>query len=200
MMEFSPFPKVPRYSREIVVTEKIDGTNAGIQIVQHGYSDSPPNGYTALVVEKGLYYALYAQSRKRIITPASDNYGFAAWVAENAPELVRLDHGVHFGEWWGHGIQRGYGMPQGVRKFSLFNTSRWSDNALRPACCDVVPVLYQGDHLQEWINGSMTILQAQGSRAAPGFMNPEGIMIYHTASGQLFKKTYEGDERGKEAA
>jgi hypothetical protein len=28
-------------------------------------------------------------------------------------------------------------------------------------------------------------------------MNPEGVVIYHTASGQLFKKTIENDEKPK---
>lgn len=27
-----------------------------------------------------------------------------------------------------------------------------------------------------------------------GFMDPEGIVIYHTGSGTLYKKTFENDE------
>ena len=30
-------------------------------------------------------------------------------------------------------------------------------------------------------------LLATGSEAAPGYMNPEGIIAYHTASGQVYK-------------
>jgi len=36
-----------------------------------------------------------------------------------------------------------------------------------------------------------------GSIAAPGFMQPEGIVIYHTSGNVLFKKTFENDEVGK---
>ena len=36
MTEFQPFPKIPRLSREIVITEKIDGTNAQILITDDG--------------------------------------------------------------------------------------------------------------------------------------------------------------------
>ena len=43
----------------------------------------------------------------------------------------------------------------------------------------------------------LSTLKYDGSHAAPGFMNPEGIMIYHTAANQYFKKTFEGDEKGK---
>lgn len=32
MLDFSPFPKVGRLSRDITITEKIDGTNASIYI------------------------------------------------------------------------------------------------------------------------------------------------------------------------
>jgi hypothetical protein len=40
-------------------------------------------------------------------------------------------------------------------------------------------------------------LQAYGSIAAPGFMQPEGVVIYHHAANQLFKKTIIGDEKPK---
>jgi hypothetical protein len=43
-MDFVGFPKVPRLSREVVVTEKIDGTNASVLIernLEHAI-DSPP--------------------------------------------------------------------------------------------------------------------------------------------------------------
>lgn len=36
-----------------------------------------------------------------------------------------------------------------------------------------------------------------GSEAAPGFMHPEGVVIFHSQSGALFKKTFENDEAGK---
>ena len=35
-MEFEGFPKIARLSREIVVTEKIDGTNARVCITEDG--------------------------------------------------------------------------------------------------------------------------------------------------------------------
>lgn len=34
--EFMQFPKMARYSREVIVTEKIDGTNAQICITEDG--------------------------------------------------------------------------------------------------------------------------------------------------------------------
>jgi hypothetical protein len=44
----------------------------------------------------------------------------------------------------------------------------------------------------------LNFLKEVGSMAAHGFMNPEGIIIYHIAGGYYFKKTIENDEKGKE--
>jgi hypothetical protein len=40
-------------------------------------------------------------------------------------------------------------------------------------------------------------LKDNGSKASPGFMKPEGVIIFHTANGYLFKKTIEKDEYHK---
>jgi hypothetical protein len=40
----------------------------------------------------------------------------------------------------------------------------------------------------------MATMKEQGSRAAPGFANPEGVVIYHEAARIMFKKTFEKDE------
>lgn len=171
--EFRGFPKVSRFSRAVVITEKIDGTNASVMINDRGDG-------------------LIAGSRTRWITPAMDNHGFAKWVQANRDELLTLGPGTHFGEWWGSGIQRGYGLKE--KKFSLFNVAKW--RGVQPKCCDVVPVLWEGsmDDIGEGISASMDILRKYGSFAAPCFMRPEGIVIYHTAGGVLFKKTLEKDE------
>jgi hypothetical protein len=173
MTEFVTFNKIARLSREIVITEKIDGTNASIYIGEDG--------------------EFLTGSRNRWITPESDNAGFARWAAEHKESLLELGVGRHFGEWWGQGIQRNYGLKE--KRFSLFNVSKWSD--VRPACCGVVPVLYRGIFDTQVIQDVLDDLAEHGSYAAPGFMNPEGIVIFHTASGVLFKKTIKNDETPK---
>jgi hypothetical protein len=179
--EFQPFPKIPRLNRQCVFTEKIDGTNASIWI--------SPDG------------EVRAASRNRFITTEDDNYSFAAWVKAHDAELVAgLGPGTHFGEWWGCGINRGYGLFE--RRFALFNVDRWRDNAAahgfgtnRPACCGVVPLLGYGN-LSDAYN-MVEALRASGSVAVPGFMRPEGVVVFHTASQRLFKVTLDGDEKPK---
>lgn len=177
MNDFVDFPKMPRLSREIVVTEKIDGTNAQVWI-----SDDLSE--------------IRAGSRTRWITPEDDNFGFAAWVRDMADDLRNLGPGRHFGEWWGSGIQRRYGLTE--RRFSLFNVSRWAES--RPSCCHVVPTLYRGDFDTRAIEETLETLRLDGSQAAPGFMNPEGIVVFHTAGNFGFKKTIEKDEQPKSLA
>jgi hypothetical protein len=41
------------------------------------------------------------------------------------------------------------------------------------------------------------MLRLDGSYAAPGYMKPEGIVVYHTAAKQMFKVTIENDEQPK---
>lgn len=174
--DFIPFPKMARLSREIIVTEKIDGTNSQIFIGDNG--------------------EFLTGSRNRWITPADDNYGFSKWAHEHKDELMQLGPGRHFGEWWGQGIQRNYAQTR--KRFSLFNVSRWADE--RPACCDVVPVLYRGEFMQSAWAAPLALLRKEGSVAAPGFMNPEGVIVFHVAANIGFKKTLDRDDIPKSMA
>jgi hypothetical protein len=188
MTDFLEFPKMARWSRNIVVTEKIDGTNACVYIGEDG--------------------EFLTASRNRWITPADDNFGFARWAHERRDELMALGTGRHYGEWWGAGIGRRYGLTE--KRFSLFNAGRWHDasavdeeragKTLAPACCHVVPVLIEGPNDQRAIEAVLSLLREKGSVAAPGFMTPEGIVIYHCASRTLYKKTLEKDELPKALA
>lgn len=195
MAEFCGFPKIARLSREMIVTEKIDGTNG--QIFINGDLDDP--------------YDFLVGSRTRWITPDCDNHGFARWAYDHKQELLGLGPGRHFGEWWGAGINRGYGLPKGEKRFSLFNTVRWcchdeepqrietGDPRIEkyqqrlPACCHLVPVLWSGRFDTDEVEFCLHTIREEGSKAAPGFMNPEGIVVYHVAGNVAFKKTLGND-------
>jgi hypothetical protein len=189
MRDFIGFPKIPRLSRQCVITEKIDGTNGVIYVeALEGY---PSDDLFCVYQTDGL--AMWVGSRTRWITPEQDNFGFAKWALHYAEALMTgLGVGTHHGEWWGQGIQRGYGLKE--KRFSLFNTAKWSDDAVRPSCCHVVPVLYQGLFDTNMVWAALTNLEARGSMAAPGFMNPEGVVVYHRAGNLMFKKTIKNDD------
>lgn len=178
MTDFQPFPKMARYSREVIVTEKIDGTNASIFIGEDG--------------------EFLTGSRTRWVIPGDDNFGFSKWAHENKDELMQLGPGTHFGEWWGQGIQRKYDMEE--RRFSLFNVSRWSEE--RQLCCYVVPTLWRGNFDDFNASDIINQLASHGSYAATGFMDPEGIVIYHLAAGIGFKRLIhkDGEPKGAQKA
>ena len=226
MNTFTEFPKMARFSRECIITEKIDGTNASVYIVRSTESNrASPHRAVAIAPTEDFgtsreFYHIYAGSRTRWITPEDDNFGFAKWVQDNAVALIKLGEGRHFGEWWGSGIQRGYGLKNGEKRFSLFNTSRWhlqgetpkriatADPRLEklqeelPGCCSLVPVIAQGsfDRITFGVERSLNVLREHGSYAAPGFMKPEGVVVFHVAGNVSFKKTIDKDEFPKSIA
>ena len=182
-LTFEEFPKIPRLKRECIITEKIDGTNAQVAFNEAG--------------------DILCGSRRRVITPDNDNFGFARWAYEHQRELYDvLGPGRHFGEWWGAGIQRRYSLDH--KRFSLFNTARWMNDDIEKLKAidglDVVPVLYAGRFDSGSIEHVMDDLRGRSVAAANlgvDFDNPEGIIVYQSAARQLYKYTYEHDERGK---
>lgn len=180
---FEGFPSLHRYSKEkVVITEKIDGTNAQVFI----NDDST---------------VIRAGSRNRWITPQDDNFGFARYVDEHRDWMLKyLGPGRHFGEWYGNGIQRGYGLKE--KRFALFNAGRWTTqfDGMRAAGLEIIPqietvpvikIVNAGDHNPY---DSLRELKTTGSLAVPGFMDPEGIVCYHTLSKVSYKTTFEGDK------
>ena len=208
---FEPFPKLYRLNRDVVITEKLDGTNAQIYIVdpetREGCHYEDIVQTTPISIINDL--RIYAGSRTRLVSPGktSDNFGFASWVKEHSKELVELGEGRHYGEWYGNGIQRGYNLNH--KRFALFNTSMWRSNLERgngilsegqkwaPNCCDVVPIIYQGPMDTYWTDRSMSNLKTFGSYAVEGYDNPEGIVVYHTASRTAFKQTFDDKHKGQ---
>lgn len=193
--EFKEFPKMARLRRECLISEKIDGTNACLCLTEDGQ--------------------FLTGSRTRWITPTDDNHGFSKWAHTHKDELLTLGPGTHFGEWWGSGIQKSYGLKNGEKRWSLFNAARWCPNDREPrriitadpriekyqqrvpACCHVVPILFQGIFDSERVQESLDYLQEHGSLASPGFMRPEGVVCYHVAAGVGFKTTLDKDEEWK---
>lgn len=92
--------------------------------------------------------------------------------------------------------------------FALLNTHRWEHistlaywNARRAegkianleGILTVVPVLYFGPFCTATIDAELQSLGAEGSRAVPGFMDPEGVVVWDRETGSSWKKTLGGD-------
>lgn len=203
---FQEFEKIARLNREVIVTEKIDGTNGQVHI-RPADGSVLVHGYDCQVSIDGVPHYIRAGSRNRWVAHVGgdDNNGFGRWVYQNAHELAGLGVGAHFGEWWGAGIQRRYGCKE--KHWSLFNVGRWlsplssvplaTKQQLAPMCCSVVPILSSGIGLHDAVDKALELLREHGSMAAPGFRAPEGIVAFHTAARTLFKVTLERDSEPK---
>ena len=228
MPDFTYYPKTPRLSSGYIITEKLDGSHAAVVIEEYPWTSAQPLTGPELVAQVDTFptgrFNLYAQSRNRFVTPQSDNFGFAAWVRERAEELVEIPGpGRHFGEWWGHGIQRGYGLPRGERHFSLFNVTRHNPLgsmadleayfAAPPAGREplfpdlpelsTVPVISAADNdrslraMSHMVDRALARLSLAGSLAAE-FARPEGIVLFHSRSNQVFKAFCDDAEKAAE--
>lgn len=218
MIKFEAFPKIPRlYKHGIVVTEKIDGTNGQILIVdvtgspldtveeEGGILVKPDEANADLGVTD---LALFVGSRNRTLTDKSDNFGFWHWVEANAQDLSALGVGRHYGEWWGRGIQRGYNKE--ARYFSLFNTGRWYDSTMANASTDgadaiprvdglaVVPVLYRGRWFglaSDPVADAMRRLEYSGSTLDVN-SDAEGVVVFHEGANAYFKAPFKEEHKG----
>lgn len=203
------WPKTPRLNRGMLVTEKIDGTNCAVIIkpLPEDLLDVVAMAEYGQIVdlgERGVEesYVVTAQNRERLLQPGpADSFDFAKWVWRHAEDLaLALGPGYHYGEWWGGGIQRKYGLNKADKRFALFDVKRYSE--IDFASYDLpnvatVPVLGTGPFDTTTVNIHVALLREGGSVAVPGYMKPEGVIVLHEASGQYFKVTCERDEEPK---
>jgi hypothetical protein len=164
--EFKSFGKIPRDNPfNVTITEKIDGTNA------------------CIIVVGGEIVGV--QSRKRLITPEADNFGFAKWVETNTEELRKLGDGYHYGEWAGPGIQKNHhDLPE--KTLLLFNVHRWRDGRQeRPDCCGVVDVLFEGVLSSDSVEQCLEDLKAKETDK----YRPEGVVVYYHTFRKYTKHT-----------
>ena len=91
------------------------------------------------------------------------------------------------------------------KRFSLFNTTVWGPIIKAreiaglpiPLGLGVVPVMYEGKFLTREVEDQIFRLRTFGSLCAPGFMDPEGVVVYHDAAKAFFKVTVKDDEKPK---
>jgi hypothetical protein len=230
ILKASAYPKfksIPRLHRRVVLTEKVDGTNGlidvtrlpdAVPLMDPQYLEGTTGVGVTLFNETDNRYERFivrAGSRNRWLSPDNDNFGFARWVWDNAISLAGLGEGKHYGEWFGQGIQSGYGLTD--KRFALFNVNRWYDArdsrigedfhqtfpkaVPAPPEVTVVPVVsvIDGKHLNYAVDDALHTLESEGSIIAPGFKNPEGVVVFHEAAGVLFKATIKNDESPKSA-
>lgn len=204
MDSFRAWGSTPRLNRTIRISEKIDGSNAAVCIDTEAPSSLDFDQYTWVNVEEPegtVTYYVWAQSRSKVISPGkqTDNYGFAAYVHNNAHLLAEyLGAGRWFGEWAGLGIQKAY--PTATEKtFWLFPQDHLPDAAFENdgPLYSFAPILYEGPYDHGYpIDEVLTELHQSDSIAYPG-CDAEGIIVEWLQARLKFKITLVGDEQPK---
>ena len=187
-MTYPAFKKIPRLERlRWSITEKIDGTNGLVYIVDKE-TFNPDDVLLAQLNScwENTAWVVCAGSRSRWLnsTSAGDNYGFCKWVAANADQLISLlGPGYHYGEWWGQGIQRRYGQEE--KRFTLFDPFRYEHlpQAGEPDAGGCIisraPLLARGTGTEVFELALTSAIERlrRFSVAAPDFLGPEGVVV-----------------------
>lgn len=177
IVEFRSFTDIERIYSQVTITEKLHGSNAQI-----------------LIYEEDGKIKIQAGCRTRFIDSEDDNFGFAKWVERNKDNLIAaLGIGRHFGEWYGSGINSGYNLKE--KRLALFNVHKYKDIKL-PEGVDLVPVLYEGPWTDTILKETMDKLKLEGSKMQPGFMKPEGVVIFFHRNNILMKAVFESEDTG----
>lgn len=181
--EFEAWPKIPRLRRECVITEKIDGTNGQLFIRGSCIYVGSRNRWLGSV-------RFHPEAEDLAVVRSGDNYGFLAWVEQNYFELFKLGEGRFYGEWYGKGIQRGYGLDE--KRFALFNRAPGECS-----CVSVVPFIVAANYTDGIIELALDRLRSDGSLAVPGFRRPEGVVVNFPQAKTRFKVLLENDDKPK---
>lgn len=202
------WPKIARLTSPVIVTEKLDGTYGAVEIEKTDLdpviTDVDQPWFYEQVVDGDDYYIVRAHSKSRVLAPGKDdNFDFAQWVWDHALELVKLlGPGLHHGEWWGGGINRGYGLLKGDRNFSLFDFQNsfhlGQATSLNPQIpgLRVVPIIMSLDEIDgDSIDSVLHMLELTGSYAEVGFKPAEGVVVYNTYGMPIVKATLDNQPK-----
>jgi hypothetical protein len=134
------FPKIQRLENlEVIVTEKLDGTNAVI------YKETEEDGTIRFKFGSRNRWLGGHDEKGKII----ENHGFFQFCSDNLEYLMKLSDGYHYGEFIGPGINRGYFRDK--KMLFLFDTrlEEAANNGLFGPDIRTVPVLAENISLIE---------------------------------------------------
>ena len=177
---YSSFPSIERLENiYCVISEKIDGTNGLIEIN-----------------ETNVRFG----SRNRYISFSDDNAGFANFFKDyearfkDAAKDITTDKSYPlriYGEWFGRGIQRGYGLKD---KFFMPFSSFYSEKLIEYQVPNVITpnIMYTGKFSMEVVDTCMQQLKLNGSGVVKDYKQPEGIVIFFPKYNFRLKETFDG--------
>jgi len=202
MAEFKRYPRIKRSLGlgNMLITEKIDGTNAMFVIEDKKLTLLGTHRRQLLMIGDPKLIEHYQhipdlEYRESLMAeePRRAHFGFVGWCEDHKEELESIGDGVYYGEWVTPEVKGCQRYPyEGPPKLFLFCPQRWPEQRPQPACLDLVPTLYRGPFNEEMIQTVIDELDGD-SVAFPGSDNPEGIIIELLQLKKLCKWTFGGN-------
>ena len=177
---YSSFPSIERLENiYCIISEKIDGTNGLIEIN-----------------ETNVRFG----SRNRYISFSDDNAGFANFFKDyearfkDAAKDITTDESYPlriYGEWFGCGIQRNYGLKD---KLFMPFSSFYGEKLIEYQVPNVITpnIMYTGKFSMEIVDTCMQQLKLNGSGVVKDYKQPEGIVIFFPKYNFRLKETFDG--------
>lgn len=138
-MSFYKFPSIGQYKNCIdEITHKCKTQNITLPILEFEGTVKLHGSHADIVYNKAINQ-IHCQSRNRVLTPESDNLGFATFVKSIQNEIKDLfdplidkykdaDNIVLHGEWCGGNIQSGVSLTSCEKMFVVYNCSIYNDD------------------------------------------------------------------------
>ena len=98
------------------------------------------------------------------------------------------------------GIPQLYGKPVSSDSIQLQKTKREFEGDITLVVFPLLGISRKAPEITGQVIGAYLqehVREVVAFNVVKGFLNPEGIVIFHTASGACFKKTIEGDDEYK---
>lgn len=192
-MKYPSFNKIERLENiYCIISEKIDGTNGLIEINYDSVKFGSKNRYLESHEDNAGFMNFYSYHKNIFINTAKELNEKEIEISGETLTKYEEIYPIHiYGEWFGKGIQRGYGLD---KKFFMPFNPEYAELLIEHEVPHIVRpyILYEGKFSEKVATSSMHFLKEEGSYVIPKYMKPEGIVIYFPKYNFYLKDTFEG--------
>lgn len=183
---YNSFPSIERLENiYCVISEKIDGTNGLIEINETNVRFGSRNRYISFSDDNAGFANFFRHYEARFEDVAKD-------IITKEPESSDESYPLRiYGEWFGCGIQRGYGLKD---KFFMPFSFFYGEKLIEYQVPNVITpnIMYTGKFSMEVVNTCMQQLKLNGSGVVKDYKQPEGIVIFFPKYNFRLKETFNG--------
>ena len=190
---YNSFPSIERLENiYCIISEKIDGTNGLIEINETNVRFGSRNRYISFSDDNAGFANFFRHYEAKLEDVAKDV--ITKELELNGETLTSCNESYPlriYGEWFGCGIQRGYGLKD---KFFMPFSSFYGEKLIEYQVPNVITpnIMYTGKFSMEVVGTCMQQLKLNGSGVVKDYKQPEGIVIFFPKYNFRLKETFDG--------